>query len=343
MINYWQQAAGDDDRNYVEICLKYDVILNGPGYAGKWPECRNTLKADGWTSKKITDLKRFCEDITDGDIVVLRMGTSRIYGVGIVIGDYKHRESFGDVDGWDLQHIRRVKWVWSSISKPKTFPTYALKLGDTTQRLDNPNIIKWVQSLTKNSNPLPTLHNIPADIDYDTDIETISEFLFSEGISSSSIEVLNKEIEELTRIAKWYARTKDANPSEFETISYLAIPLLRALGWTPQKMAIEWNKVDIALFNNLPRDDSNLSVVIEAKRKDNSCLMAVSQAQGYANKRKNCNKLIVTDGLRYGTYRKVNGKFQLYAYLNIIKLKSSYPIYGCLGAAEALKEMAPDW
>ena len=32
----WQQAAGDTDRNYVDICLKWDVILNGPASFGRW-------------------------------------------------------------------------------------------------------------------------------------------------------------------------------------------------------------------------------------------------------------------------------------------------------------------
>ena len=79
-------------------------------------------------------------------------------------------------------------------------------------------------------------------------------------------------IDELVRIAKWYQKDnqKDNNPSEFETVAYLAVPLLRALGWTPQKMAIEWNNVDIALFNQLPREDKNLNVVVEAKKKGNS-------------------------------------------------------------------------
>ena len=139
------------------------------------------------------------------------------------------------------------------------------------------------------------------------------------------------------RIAKWYRRTDD-NPSEFETVAYLAVPLLRALGWTPQKMAIEWNNVDVALFNQLPRNDENLSVVVEAKKKDNSCLTALSQAQ----KRK-CQRLIVTDGLRYGVYLKKNDNFKLYAYFNITELKSAYPIYECYGVKEALKAMTPEW
>jgi len=33
----WQQAAGDMDRDYVDLCLKWDVILNGPGHRGSRP------------------------------------------------------------------------------------------------------------------------------------------------------------------------------------------------------------------------------------------------------------------------------------------------------------------
>src|SRR5216684_1647323 len=43
-------------------------------------------------------------------------------------------------------------------------------------------------------------------------------------------------------------------------------------GWTPQKMSVEWNQVDVALFSELPRNDEHLHVVVEAKKMDNSCL-----------------------------------------------------------------------
>jgi len=113
--------------------------------------------------------------------------------------------------------------------------------------------------------------------------------------------------------------------------------------WTPQKMAIEWKKVDIALFSNLPREDDNLSVVVEAKKKGNSCLTAISQAQRYAEGKQKCMRLIVPDGLRYGIYLKNGKNFYLYAYFNITDLKESYPIYECHGVKEALRAMTPEW
>ena len=337
--NYWQHAAGDTDRNYVDLCIKWDVILNGPGYAGALPECKERLLKDGWTSKKVTGLIRFSHEMEEGDIVVLRLGTNEIYGVGYIVGGYEWLDIFSDVDGWDLNHVRRVKWFWKDLHKPKTFPAHTLKFGDTTQNLSSDIIIDWIKNLPQPK--IPDIVKLPPPDATKVDFNSISEYLFEQGVSSNSIEVLLKEIDELVRIARWYK--KSTAPSESETVTYLVVPLLRALGWTPQKMAVEWNNVDVALFNKLPRNDDNLSVVVEAKKKDNSCLSAKSQAESYADNKQNCQRLIVTDGLRYGVYLRNENIFNLVAYFNLTSLKNSYPIYNCYGITEALKIMTPEW
>jgi hypothetical protein len=85
----WQQASGDTERDYSELCLKWDVILNGPGYAGPWPDCAKVLSKDGSSSRKITDLRRFSEEMKDGDFVVLRLGTANVLGVGQIVDSYE--------------------------------------------------------------------------------------------------------------------------------------------------------------------------------------------------------------------------------------------------------------
>jgi hypothetical protein len=181
------------------------------------------------------------------------------------------------------------------------------------------------------------------------------------GVASSSISSLLTEIGELIRVAKWYHRAVlaqeldkdqesaagqklDSQTSEHETVTYLVVPLLRALGWTPQRMAVEWKRVDVALFAQLPRGDKNLQVVVEAKKMGNSCLAAKSQANSYAEGKPACHRLIVTDGLRYGIFtRAEEDEFKIYAYLNLVDMKRHYPILECHGAAEALLSMAPEW
>lgn len=335
----WQQSCGDTDRNYSEVCLKWDVILNGPGYPGAWPECVKTLKEHRWKFKKITDLRRFAEEMKDGDLVVLRLGTKQILGVGIIVDDYGWSDVFRDIDGWDLQHYRRVRWVWKSV---KNFKTYTLKQGDTTQILSSQTVSDWLESLNVNEEAfnrelvMLRTKNTPR-----VSHEEIADHLYNQGVSSNSIENLLHEFNELQRIAKWYSRSQ--NPSEHETVAYLVVPLLRAIGWTPQKMAIEWKKVDIALFESLPRDNNNLSIVVEVKRKGNACLMAKSQAESYAHGRPNCNRIIVTDGIRFGFYLKSNGKFELTAYMNLTDLRASYPIYECGGVKDSLTMITPEW
>ena len=181
----------------------------------------------------------------------------------------------------------------------------------------------------------------------------MSEFLYDQGVSANSIDALVARMSDLIRIATWYERTGET-PSEHETVAYLAIPLLRALGWTPQRMAVEWNRIDIALFGKMPREDKNLVITVEAKRRNNSCLSAQSQAGDYAEKdgREQCTRLIVTDGIRYGVFirnKNNDDPFQKrpLAYLNLGRLIDSYPILGmgqrCFGAKEALLIMAADW
>lgn len=343
--NVWQIAAGDTERNYAPLCLRWDVALMGPGSFGPWEDgALYTCEQTGSTARKLSTIKRFCEEIKSDDVVVLRIGTSTVCGVGIVCGQTEWNDYFGDVDGWDLQHVRRVRWLWK---QPKNFSTYDLKLGDTVQQLTSALVLDWVASLDfSDAEMARDLANLPQSngVKYDT-TETIAEYLFAQGIASHSIRELTNEISELARVAKWYQSA--CAPSEPETVAYLVVPLLRALGWTPQKMAIEWRNVDVALFRSLPRDPMNLAAVVEAKRKDRSCLTAKSQAQGYAETHGSavCRRLIVTDGIRYAVFFRSDKGFEETprAYLNLTEMRSEYPVYDCQGAKDAFLLMSADW
>lgn len=349
----WQHAAGDTDRDYVDVCIQNGVILNGPGRAGPWPAQMDEVVGKNRRPKKLSDLRRFCEDMRDGDVVVLRLGTKLVPAVGVIVGDYEWNDAFGDVDGWDLEHVRRVRWLWVG-KQPKEFDAYAIKWGDTTQRLNPGGVWDWVASLRVDELKPLDLPELPSQRDAgEIGFDRISDFLFDRGVASASIAHLMTEIGELTRIARWYERSsKDGSdgdqhsnrPSEHETVAYLVVPLLRALGWTPQRMAVEWNKVDVALFESLPRAGDNMSVVVEAKKLGRACLAARLQATGYADQRAGCLRLIVTDGLRYGVYvKQSDGNFGLHAYLNLTRLRDGYPTYRCGGAEDALLAMSPDW
>jgi len=353
----WQIAAGDGDLNYTDFLLLWDVIVVGPGRQGSWPDCEPQLVKEKWTSKKISDLRRFCTEIKPDDIIILRLGTSHVYGVGEVVGNYQWSDLFGDFDGWDLQHFLRVRWLWTynENEEPVKFPKYTLNWGNTTQivdknRVSSKHLINWLEKLVipqeNFERDLKILPKLPKVDSYIRQIgkEDIGNYLYDHGIASSLINNLLGQIDELTRIASWYYRQLHW-PSEQETIAYSVIPLLRVLGWTPQKMAIEWKHIDIALFHRLPREDRNVRVIIEAKSKKHGVLSKMDQASTYLKDRDECDRIIVTNGVQYGIYIRKQGEFSRFpsAYLNLTRMLNDYPIMKCKGAKEAFLYMTSEW
>ncbi len=351
----WQMAAGDTDRDFVDLCLKWGIIVLGPGRQGHMLGTKNVyenLKRDGISSRMITMLEKFAKDIKVGDIVVLRLGKSEVHGVGIVRGDYGWDACLSDVDGWDLCHYHSVEWVWAKPDgEPKIFKD-ALKFGDSLQFINQTDktaeLLKWVASL-----PEPSGNFVPAPMPKcgkELTIDQLVQPLYDYGIGLNSLSDLKDCIAELQALAKWY-QTYSNDPSEHETVTHLIVPLLRALGWTPQRIALEYHqsgkgRADIALYSYGNRQEEFLTAIVEAKKFQRSCMQAEAQVRNYAAH--HTSRLIVTDGIRYGVFVKdVNGQFPAVptAYLNLTQFLDAYPIYGngCAGADEALWLMNADW
>jgi len=301
-------------------------------------------------------LRRFCEEIKKGDIIVLRLGTSQVLAIGEVADDQLHwRDDFGDIDGWDLQHVRRVRWLWDGVSAPEVFEPHTLKWGDTVQKMSERAIDavrKRLSTRLSDDAHRRKLQELP-ELGRTEPVKTeeVAGYLFDKGMAYAFANALIGRMGELEYLAGWYRRRSEEKKrpvSEHETVAYLVLPLLRALGWTEQKMAVEWDRIDIALFDGAERSDEQLSAVVEAKKLDASCLTAFSQAKEYASgpARQGCRRLIVTDGLRYGVFLRRHGEEfpeKLHAYLNLLRMKEEYPILECRGAKEALWAMSSEW
>lgn len=100
----WQISGGPASRAYVEVFLRNGVALIGPGDAGAWTPERDDDEFEGGF------VRRFASEAAVGDVFLLRTGIATIAAVGLVASDYLYVNAFDDVNGWDLQHARRVRW-----------------------------------------------------------------------------------------------------------------------------------------------------------------------------------------------------------------------------------------
>jgi hypothetical protein len=109
-------------------------------------------------------------------------------------------------------------------------------------------------------------------------------------------------------------------PSEGELIAHFVVPFLRALGWPPERIAVQWRHIDVAVFRALPRTPENCHLVIEAKRLGAGVEGALEQARGYMEALGLARDVAVTDGIRYRMYAGRH-EFEPVAYANLARLK----------------------
>lgn len=335
----WQVGAGDTERSYGDICTRFDVMIAGPGDPGAYEEELYTHLGDIRNS-----LRRFYEEARRGDLVLLRLGTGDVLAVGeITDDDAVWLDAFADVDGWDLQHVRRVRWFSNT---RKTFPPRTLGGQVRTFASVRVEPVKaWVESLDitedDRNRDLAQLPSTGASLNP----SELGRRLFIEGLPSEQVDKLMTTFASLERVASWYGnetKRPEGRPSEQETVCYLVIPLLLSLGWSQQTAAIQWNYVDVALFHSMPPTNATLTCVIEAKLLGRSVFSPLGQAREYVLQpgRESCDRLIVTDGIRYALYRRSGNNFSLEAYLNILKMRDAYPMLNCGGAVQAVLGMA---
>jgi hypothetical protein len=105
-------------------------------------------------------------------------------------------------------------------------------------------------------------------------------------------------------------------PSEDELIAYFIVSFLRAPGWPPERIAVKWRYIDVAVFRTLPRTPENCYFVIEAKRLGAGVEGARGQGKSYVEALGVPRDVVVTDGIRYRIYAGDRG-FESVAYANL--------------------------
>lgn len=317
-------------------------MIVGPGDAGPYDLPTYSRLGDIGNS-----IRRFWLEAQNGDVVLLRLGTGGVLAVGEIADHVPEMcDAFADVDGWHLQHTRRVRWFDGT---NKTFAKTTL--GGQVRTFAEVRVSavrEWVKSLPERSKDdrerslcaLPSAGRV-------LEVSELARRLFVEGLASEAVDRFVSRLESLRRIASWYANEEKrpaGRPSEHETIAYLVLPLLFSLGWSEQTAAVEWHHVDVALFESMPSSDETLACVLEAKPLDRSVFSPLGQAKAYADRhgRPKCTRLVVTDGIRYALHRREKGDFRLVAYLSLLSLRDGYPAFDCAGAVQAIIGMSKE-
>ncbi len=305
--NVWQVGGGPASRPYADLFLKYGVALIGPGDPGPWSGDRY---AYDFALKGFVG--RFAQEAKDGDVILLRTGLSTMRAIGLVVGGYEYLEQFDDVNGWDLQHARRVRWCELPSEHDFGTPVFGASPMRFT-RVQNEEILDYVNRFLSSpptrwqTAPLPAL---PPE-----------ELPLEEADVPETLRLVVAEAKDLVPI---YADQQawGAYPAEDELIAHLVVPFLRALGWPPERVAVKWRNIDVTVFSALPRVPDNSLFVIEAKRLGAGVEGALEQAKGYVEGLGVLRDVIVTDGVRYRMYSGERG-YEHIAYANLIRLKRS--------------------
>ena len=297
-MRVWQVAAGDGTRDYADVFLRFGVILVGPGSEGDYFSNRNAYdNPDSWTYQSF--IRRIAEELEVGDLVVLKRPSGqkwRVVAVGEVISCYSWEGVFEDVDGWDLQHCRHVSWreplsetVISGLRRGTFLRVASSKTVDRVSEV-------WASGRPVGSTPFPQEAE-------EVRVDELIDFLMIQGAPSQIAELTANTIWRLRRVAKWYTSHARA-VGEHEIRTFLIIPLLMSLGWAEQQIKIEWRKVDIALFGQPYSQESSPLAIIESKRLGDGLLFAPGQAVNYLQSYPDCDRFIVSDGIRYKLYRR---------------------------------------
>ena len=333
---FWQVAAGDGSRDYSKAFIEYGVILVGPGSEGNYfdnPQVYLDKENNCYRDFTIT----LSEKMQQGDRVVLKRpkGSSwEVLAIGEVISDYIHSEVFSDVDGWDLQHCRQVKWKVPK--SPVEVP--GLRRG-TLCRVKKASALTnitqyWEEWEYRDALDIPMLPD-------KLQVDELIDLLIVNGLPIRTAEDISDTLWRIRRIAKWYTGFgRDVGEHEIRT--FLIIPLLLSLGWAEQRIKIEWNNIDVSLFSGVYQRKSEPEIIIESKRLGDGLRYAPAQAKGYAERYPFVTKFIVTDGIRYKFYERVNDSWIFTSYINLLELYVNHPYeQDVSGAKDFLLKLLP--
>lgn len=354
MVRVWQIGAGDFGRDYSPLFLAHDLMFLGPGRYGEYErETYRRLVTEGKeTSAKVGMVAALASEMQPGDLVLLRRGY-RVTAIGVVAEDgYCYDPTFDDVYGWNLEHTRRVAWQHHlndelAAAQGKEGLFSSRKQIPTFTRVKDPEVLGPIEHLLSACRARP-LKPRPAPLPEPLTLEELGQALFARGLANSAVDQVQRAIERQRRLLGWYREygKASARPDEHEVVAHMVLPLLLALGWSEQLLAVEWHKVDLAGFWGTPTTATNCVLVCETKRMDQGLQDVLKQAEWYVTKLhlQECRKILLTQGGRFYLYhRNPDGTWSMEpsGYLNVERIRTNHIAPANTDAVETLMALTP--
>jgi hypothetical protein len=314
--NSWQIGTGDGTRSIHHIFLRYGVAIVGPGDPGK--EGDSNTKLYYIVNPEIKNWGKALSQVQPGEWMIARNGRSEIVAVGKVLDGCNHSNLFSDVDGWDMQHFVKVKWfkpIKSSIKlggnvlgmhtlqgckKPAVFDAiYAAEFEEVQSEFEVEDIA------------------IPKTVGF----SELIDVLIDNGIRITDAENISTTIQRVSRLARWY-QERDPKVLEHEVVAFLILPLLMALGWSEQKIKLEYKYIDVVLFDRPFTGDYEETprLILEAKTFSNGLALTHEQINRYSKVFPNCKRFLVTNGFRYKYFERMGDSLTEIGYFNLLRL-----------------------
>ena len=300
----WQISAGPSDQSYSHEFLNHSVALIGSGDAGPWRLGRSDEDFEG------SFARRFATELSTGDILLLRTGLSTICAIGLIASDYKYLPQFDDVNGWDLQHGRRVRWCLL----PERYDFGGPVFGAPPPRLSRVQSAAVVDYANRFIQSPPT----------DWQTQPLKRLPVEEKILETPPTELREIVAQVQDLLDlyWNLEAFGERPTEDEMIVHNVVPFLRALGWPIERIAVKWRNIDLCLFSNIRRIPEHCCYLVEVKRLGVGIEGALGQAIRYVAALGVQRDVVVTDGIRYRMYE-ASKDFAPVAYANLARLKRS--------------------
>jgi len=343
----WRVAG----RTYDDLFLKHDVMFCGPGRYGPFDEevYQDVIDRDEFTSRKIGQVRQFANEVQAGDVVLLRLG-HHVKAVGLAAEDgYEHNSTFDDVYGWDLEHTRRVIWQHQLTDELDQRQADGGLFGGrmpTFTGVNDESVVDPVQHLFDRCEQRE-LTDLPQPPSKPMSMAELEQALFRKGLPYDAALRVRQTIEKLRQLIDWYRLSHLApdRPAEHEIVAHVILPLLKALGWSEQLLAVEWHKIDLAVFWKTPTDERHCKLVCEAKVIGHGLQDVLAQAERYVSTfdLDECDKILVTDVQRFYVYERTGDAWtdQPVGYLNLFKIRECHVCPVNTDAVDTIMSLTP--